>query len=103
MMSITQWDRIFIRHFEAHGPGLGKLQMVDLGGPPSADEARLVRHESQMIPVPDPCLLRDEKSAPILHRRRSTDLSQAILERGDEGGTCTAAIEPSGIGERAEV
>ena len=79
--------------------------MMGLSGAPSADEARPVRHESQMIPIADPCLLRDEKSASIgrCHRFRSTDLSQAFLERGDKGGTCTAAIEPSGLGEHVEV
>ena len=90
VVSVAEGHGVLIRHLEAHGPGLRKLQVVRLSGATAADETGLARHEAQMIAIADAGLLGDQKSGASVGRRRKlcpTDLPQSLFERADQGGT----------------
>jgi len=54
MMAAAQRHGEFIAHLEANGSGLGKPQVMRIGGLPAADETRLCGDESQVRLVAQP-------------------------------------------------
>ena len=54
MMAAAQKHGEFIAHLEANGSGLGKPQVMRIGGLPAADETRLCGDESQVRLVAQP-------------------------------------------------
>jgi hypothetical protein len=51
MMSATEWDRELIADLAAERAGLGKSEMVGIGGLAAADEARLLHDLAQVLSV----------------------------------------------------
>ena len=55
MMSPAERHREFVADLAAERRGLGEAQMVWIGGPATADQARLLNHKSEAIHSPEEC------------------------------------------------
>jgi hypothetical protein len=51
MMTSAQWDGVFVADPATDGARLCKSEMMGIGRPPSADQARLRRHEAEVRAV----------------------------------------------------
>jgi hypothetical protein len=65
LMGAAQRNGVFVADLAAHGPRLGKAQMIRIVGPPLAEQARLRRDKSEMIFVAPPHRSQDAADAPM--------------------------------------
>ena len=54
MVSATERDRELVADLAAERRGLGKAQMMGIGGAAAADQARLLGHRLDVVTVTDP-------------------------------------------------
>ena len=63
MMSSAQRYGELVTDFAAERPALGEAKMMGIGRPATADQARLLRHISDVVSIADPARLRKSQLA----------------------------------------
>ena len=79
MMSPAERHREFVADLAAERRGLREAQMVWIGGPATADQARLLNHMPDMIAVTNAARLGEDKHTLVYLRCRAGLLGQALL------------------------
>ena len=92
MMSPAERHREFIADLATECARLRKAQMVWIGRPPAADQARLLNHMPDMIAVPNAARFGEDKHTPIYLSCRTDLLGQALL-RDHAVDLCTLCLD----------
>ena len=61
MVAAAERDSEFVANLAAERPALREAQMVSIARLPAADQARLLRHISDVVTVPNPAWLRERQ------------------------------------------
>ena len=79
MMAPAERHREFVADLAAERRGLGKAQMVWIGGPPATDQARLLNHMPDMVAVTNAARFGEDKHTLVYLSCRAGLLGQARL------------------------
>ena len=92
MMSPAERHREFVADLAAERRGLREAQMVWIGGPATADQARLLNHVPDMIAVTNPARFGEDKHT-LLDLSCRTDLLGQALLREHVVDLCTLCLD----------